>query len=1190
MNTGTGTGSHTKHAQTYAMNCNICHNGAGEGTSEHADYNIELSFSGATAPGTTYGSSGGNVVPGTAYQTCSNSYCHSNSLGAYANPAPTWGAAGTVTCSSCHGNSPTTLTTGTHPDHLNNGATCNNCHNATAASDTTLAASFLTYHVDHYVSMELDAASGVGATYNGQSVSGTVYQKTVNTAFGACTNATCHVSAYSSAYATTPTWGNNAAPCGACHPIDANGAPATGSHDDHLTNGSACNNCHPSAVAGTTGGLAHLNGVIDVYVTSPGDLGYPEAVAKHASGSGYSTCTNASCHTSGVGIWTGTTSLVTTPTWGSASSTACSACHGNTTYTDYRQAAPLYTSPTPKPNAHSPHTTVAAINTGETQCLDCHNATISSTANNAVNGANHINGNYNVTGGTAAYASGENVSTSVTVSLTMSTFAANTVSTCANVSCHPNGVGGTKPAIAWNDTSASYDCTNCHNINLTLATSYHHSMNTTTYTPNTAVTTDYPTTVPQGDWSTGTNPTSRKCLMCHVKHNVFSDRMNASNSTGGRAMNLRAAIGTTPNPADTTTYSNSDYSGTGSNGICISCHTNELVKDQTRQKAEANGTHAVAVPNSGYSGAAHQYNVALTTKTGATTFNGNCSKCHNAENGETAQFYSTNNFGTHDSTEIGTTYVRRLLSALGITTAPPTDSLDAKFCFRCHSKTTDTTPGGGPAKGTAGRDYYGAAGAAMTSADEDTFTTYQEAYSHPVSTYNGLHKTSPTDETRAYIAANVHVECADCHDPHNATKGDHIELAGTATSGSTTTLVDTTKTWTANQWNGYELRIVSGTGTQQFATVTGTTAPSTLTFAAITTAPASGSGYQLVPALAKVLTGASSVGVANWQADSGTATAATTTSLTCSSKTWTASAWVGANLQVGVSGSSGTTGLWQSSTITANTSSVLTVSPAFTTAPSATTLFRIVTFNPSSTTAALGTAPTAEYQVCFKCHSGANANVATWAGGTTSLAWTDLALDFNPNNASRHPVASALATASQLTTAKLTGGWKPGDVMTCSDCHATDSAVSKGPHGSAVRWMLAGTNKAWPFTAASSNGATTGTYVTFGGRTTGSGTVNGLFCLNCHTLSSTNVMHTAINTWSSSHQSFNVVCVNCHIRVPHGGKIGRLLATANVPGRLKASGNNSWDGSYNINSFMATGAAIGFNCSNGSHSGGTQAW
>jgi len=85
-------------------------------------------------------------------------------------------------------------------------------------------------------------------------------------------------------------------------------------------------------------------------------------------------------------------------------------------------------------------------------------------------------------------------------------------------------------------------------------------------------------------------------------------------------------------------------------------------------------------------------------------------------------------------------------------------------------------------------------------------------------------------------------------------------------------------------------------------------------------------------------------------------------------------------------------------------------------------------------------------------------------------------------------------------------------------------------------------------------------------------------------------MHTAINTWSSSHQSFNVVCVNCHIRVPHGGKIGRLLATANVPGRLKASGNNSWDGSYNINSFMATGAAIGFNCSNGSHSGGTQAW
>jgi hypothetical protein len=99
--------------------------------------------------------------------------------------------------------------------------------------------------------------------------------------------------------------------------------------------------------------------------------------------------------------------------------------------------------------------------------------------------------------------------------------------------------------------------------------------------------------------------------------------------------------------------------------------------------------------------------------------------------------------------------------------------------------------------------------------------------------------------------------------------------------------------------------------------------------------------------------------------------------------------------------------------------------------------------------------------------------------------------------------------------------------------------------------MLAGTNKAWPYTTAAGNGGSTGTFWTYSARATNAGTDNGLFCNNCHVLNGTE--HTR-----SDH---NVACMNCHIRVPHGGKVSRLLAAtgASYPGNMPArySGNGS---------------------------------
>jgi predicted CxxxxCH...CXXCH cytochrome family protein len=244
------------------------------------------------------------------------------------------------------------------------------------------------------------------------------------------------------------------------------------------------------------------------------------------------------------------------------------------------------------------------------------------------------------------------------------------------------------------------------------------------------------------------------------------------------------------------------------------------------------------------------------------------------------------------------------------------------------------------------------------------------------------------------------------------------------------------------------------------------------------------------------------------------------------------------------------------------------------------------------------TAATTEYQICFKCHSGANTGLATW-GGTD---WTDLALEFSPANKSRHPVASALNAAGSGTTvlaaSQLVNGWAPGNVMTCSDCHGADAAspAAQGPHGSAVKYMLHGTNRAWPYTTA---GATTGSLFLMNNTATNYNAANGngLFCRNCHPdpaggTGTTNAGHIEFNGRHSSNAIS--ACIRCHLRVPHGGKVSRLIATSpNTPARYQVTGqtlnfvhfvkNNA--GTYSGSSWFGT------TCS--THSGGAatgEAW
>jgi predicted CXXCH cytochrome family protein len=75
-----------------------------------------------------------------------------------------------------------------------------------------------------------------------------------------------------------------------------------------------------------------------------------------------------------------------------------------------------------------------------------------------------------------------------------------------------------------------------------------------------------------------------------------------------------------------------------------------------------------------------------------------------------------------------------------------------------------------------------------------------------------------------------------------------------------------------------------------------------------------------------------------------------------------------------------------------------------------------------------------EYQICLKCHS---------SYSPTLTLRSDLALLFNPQNLSHHPV-QAPGRNKGLKAEAFAGGWSEKATMYCSDCHA-----SRGPRGTA---------------------------------------------------------------------------------------------------------------------------------------------
>lgn len=236
---------------------------------------------------------------------------------------------------------------------------------------------------------------------------------------------------------------------------------------------------------------------------------------------------------------------------------------------------------------------------------------------------------------------------------------------------------------------------------------------------------------------------------------------------------------------------------------------------------------------------------------------------------------------------------------------------------------------------------------------------------------------------------------------------------------------------------------------------------------------------------------------------------------------------------------------------------------------------------PTASRYSLVTSVTYEYQVCFKCHTtGTNAALASW-GGAGADAWTDVALEFNPANRSYHPVLASVGTTKALDASWMDAGWQAvgTQTMTCSDCHGDLSAAAAGPHGSTVKRILKGW---WPIWPGPDGVPGTGDDAAYTINGLSGGTQTGILCDLCHA----GFQNQRAHSRNTTHRG--APCYRCHIMVPHGGKLSRLIGdgNSNMPARYAYGANvanmyvsqYTWDPASIVRnncSVTATGAANG---------------
>lgn len=189
------------------------------------------------------------------------------------------------------------------------------------------------------------------------------------------------------------------------------------------------------------------------------------------------------------------------------------------------------------------------------------------------------------------------------------------------------------------------------------------------------------------------------------------------------------------------------------------------------------------------------------------------------------------------------------------------------------------------------------------------------------------------------------------------------------------------------------------------------------------------------------------------------------------------------------------------------------------------------------------------FELCYKCHS--SYSFGNTPANSPNPPYTDVASEFNPNNASYHPIEKRGRTpyGTYVGTDSFGNAIGVNTILYCTDCHGSDNSGIKGPHGSANARIL---KKQWSYD-------------------TGNNITNQL-CFNCHSSdvysrngTNGNGAATGFNDWNNSsndpgnstkgnlhlyhaqRQNDYGRCQNCHVRIPHGWTRRALIGLRSDP-------------------------------------------
>ncbi len=261
----------------------------------------------------------------------------------------------------------------------------------------------------------------------------------------------------------------------------------------------------------------------------------------------------------------------------------------------------------------------------------------------------------------------------------------------------------------------------------------------------------------------------RSCTnMCHVDHRHSpvgapgTSRVNNVHEDAGtqatRAVTRNSngditAAATTGSPAKTDFDNSATYGG-----MCVSCHRGDA--DSARP----------AISQANFNTSAHNYTNDTTGVTANWTFtmhdgsvfNRNCTKCH-----FDSLSYNASSTGSLSSPFKAVHYSDNKF-LLGESYAYMTGSATNFLCYGCHGNVAN-----------------------RNSSDKDLQTVFTKARSHPVLTTDDHHApfgssgeeppgTGSNFQSGAFIGANRHISCEDCHSVHEAGKTKHVATAASA--------------------------------------------------------------------------------------------------------------------------------------------------------------------------------------------------------------------------------------------------------------------------------------------------------------------------------------------------------------------------------------------------------------------------